>query len=148
LSERSFIAVNSERQRREGFEVEMRTIPVHNFSISAGATFTDATNRDTGKVLKNIPRYTYDVGLHFNDKKSFRVLLKGHYIWWNANSDLNARYTAMIWDLNLNKKILSRKGKNTEVFLTAHNIFNGSQFLQDVFRNPERWMEAGIRIKF
>ncbi|MFI5294293.1 MAG: TonB-dependent receptor plug domain-containing protein [Thermodesulfovibrionales bacterium] len=147
LSDGTFTAVNQGKQRRQGFEFELKTVPVYNVSISAGVAFTDATDRDTGEELLDVPRYTYDVGIHYNDNKSLRALLKGHYIWWNADSALNAQYNSIIWDFSLTKKVLSFGKRNAELFFTAHNIFNGSQYLVDAFKNPRRWVEAGLRLK-
>ena len=147
LGDGTFMDVNKDRQRRQGFEVELKTVPVYNIALSAGLAFTDATSRDTGEVLQNVPRYTYDVGVHYNDNKSFRALLKGHYIWWNEVSIANGQYNAMIWDLSLTKKVLSSAKVNAEFFFIAHNIFNGSQYDQDPFRNPRRWLEAGLRFR-
>lgn len=147
LNNGTFMAVNRDRQRRQGFEVELKTVPVYNIALSAGAAFTDATSRDTDEVLQDVPRYTYDVGVHYNDNKSFRALLKGHYIWWNEASIANGQYNAMIWDLSLTKKVLYSGKVNAEFFFIAHNIFNGSQYAQDPFRNPGRWVEAGLRFR-
>ena len=52
------------------------------------------------------------------------------------------------WDLNLNRKLYAGENASTEIFLTAHNLFNGSQYLAEDLTNPDRWVEAGIRIKF
>ena len=147
LSDGTFTAVNQEKQRREGFEFELKTVPVYNVSLSAGVAFTDATDRDTGEELQNVPRYTYDVGIHYNDNKSLRALLKGHYIWWNAEPLANGKYNSMVWDFSLTKKVLSSGKRNAELFFTAHNIFNGSQYVLDFFKNPRRWVEAGLRLK-
>lgn len=147
VSDGTFKAVNQGKQRREGFEFELKTVPVYNVSLSAGVAFTDATDRDTGEVVQDIPRYTYDVGIHYNDNKSLRVLLKGHYIWWNAEPTFNSSYNSMIWDFSLTKKVLSSGKRNAEIFFIAHNVFNGSQYLLDVFKNPRRWVEAGLRVK-
>jgi vitamin B12 transporter len=54
----------------------------------------------------------------------------------------------MIWDLNLGKKF-SLPGRSTaELFFTAHNLFNGSQYADSFFPNPRRWFEGGIRGTF
>ena len=34
------------------------------------------------------------------------------------------------------------------IFAGVRNIFNGSYYWIDVFENPERWAEAGLRIQF
>jgi len=140
--------VNKGKQRRQGFEIEAKTIPVYNTSLFGGFAFIDAKDRDTGERLLNVPRYTYDIGIQYNDNKSFRALLKGHYIWWNADPSFNGEYSSFIWDLNLIKKVYTTDRKTVELFLTAHNIFNGSQYVIDLFKNPRRWIEAGARLKF
>jgi vitamin B12 transporter len=147
LPDGTFTAVNKGKQRRQGLEIELKTVPVYNTSLIGGFAFIDAKDRDTGERLLNVPRYTYDIGIQYNDK-SFKVLLKGHYIWWNADPSFNGKYSSFIWDLNLIKKVYTTDKKTVELFLTAHNIFNGSQYTVDVFKNPRRWIEAGARLKF
>ncbi len=144
----SFTTVNGGKQRRQGCEVGIRTAPLYHTSLSAGLAFTDATDRDTGEVLKEVPRYTYDIGLTYNDNKTFSALLTGHYIWWNAYSDDLGKYNAFVWDLNIRKKAFSSRKVEAEFFVTGHNIFNGSQYAIDPFRNLSRWIEGGLRVKF
>jgi len=140
--------LNAGRQRRQGVEVELRTLPVWNTSFLAGYTYMDNRDRETGLRLTNFPTYTYDLGIDYNDNDTLRGALRGHYIWWNASADANARYTAMIWDLNLAKRFFERDGLNLEAFFTAHNIFNGAQYASGFFPNPRRWFEGGLRFKF
>lgn len=140
----NFTKINRDEIRRQGLEVELETMPVHNLSLNSGYIFQDVRNFTTAETIKNIPRSAWDIGLKYDDNKSIRGLLTGHYIWWNAESSFDGRYSSVIWDLNLSKRIR----KKTEVFLTAHNLFNGTQYLMGVFKNPERWLEAGARYKF
>ena len=63
-------------------------------------------------------------------------------------ADFMGKYSAFIWDLNLIKKIYTTDKRTLEIFLTAHNIFNGSQYLLEFSKNPRRWIEAGARLKF
>ncbi len=144
----NFTFVNKEKQRRQGIEVEIQTKPVYNTSVSAGFVFVDAKDGNTDERLPDIPRHTYDIGIQYNDNNSFKALLKGRYVWWNARSLYNGKYNSFIWDLNLMKRIYRNNKRDVELFLTAHNIFNGSQYLIDAFKNPQRWVEAGMRLKF
>ncbi|MCM2357747.1 MAG: TonB-dependent receptor [Geobacteraceae bacterium] len=144
----TFMSVNSGKQRRQGVELELKTLPLFNTSLLAGYTFVDAEDRETGERIADIPRYTYDVGLDYNDNDSFKGALRGHYIWWNASAEQNGRYNAMIWDLNLTRKVVSKGRMAVEAFFTARNIFNGSQYLNGFFTNPGRWFEGGLRVKF
>lgn len=143
-----FTAVNKKKQRRQGVELEIKTIPIYNTSLSAGYAFVDAKDRDIDEILLNVPRYTYDIGMQYNDKKSFKAVLKGHYIWWNAESDLKGKYNSFIWDLYLTKRMYGNDKKRVHVFLSAHNIFDGSQYLIGAFKNPGRWIEGGTRLNF
>jgi vitamin B12 transporter len=148
LPNEKFKAVNKEKQKRQGLEVEIKTIPVYNTSLSAGFAFVDAKNRDTGERLSGIPRYTYDIGVQYNDNKSFSALLNGHYIWWTPETFAEGEYDSFIWDFNLSKNIYENNDRLADFFFSAHNIFNGSQYFSKFFKNPQRWLEAGIKLKF
>ncbi len=135
--------INKGNQKRQGIEIEMKTLPVYNTILFAGATFIDISGSSTDLTM---PRYTYDLGLEYNDKKSLRAILKGHYIWWiNA---FDGDYNSFIFDLNVIKNIYKKEDHTLEAFLTAHNIFNASQYAVGDFKNPKRWIEGGLRYKF
>lgn len=144
----AFTAVNSGKQRRQGVEVELKTIPLYNTSLMAGLTFIDVRDLETDQQIRNFPRHTYDLGVDYNDSDSLRGALRGHYVWWNADASANAKYTAMIWDLNLARKLMEKDTTTSEVFFTAHNLFNGAQYLFGFFPNPRRWFEGGLRCRF
>ena len=142
------IIVNSDKIRRQGVEAEIRTVPVYNTSLSAGATFYDIKNLTTGEEIRSRGKYTYDIGLKYDNEKTFSALLKGHYLWWNADSAYQAEYTAFIFDMNLIKTLYQQKANKLEAFFTAHNIFNGLQDTVVFYKNARRWIEAGLRYKF
>ncbi len=133
-----------------GVEVELRTLPVWNTSLIAGYTYIDSRDRETGLRITGIPTYTYDLGIDYNDNEAWRGALRGHYIWWNAAAieNVTGMYKAMIWDLNLARKVTERGSAVVEVFFTAHNIFNGAQYATGFYPNPKRWFEGGLRCKF
>lgn len=143
-----FTKINEEKLRRQGMEIELKTVPVYHTILFAGAAFINTENLNTGEEVKNVPTNTYDIGLKYDDKKSFKAILKGHYIWWNYTADYQGKYDAFIFDFNLIKGLYKKNGHTFEVFLTAHNIFNGSQYWAGIYKNPERWVEAGMRYKF
>uniref|UniRef100_A0A831TZX5 TonB-dependent receptor n=1 Tax=Geobacter metallireducens TaxID=28232 RepID=A0A831TZX5_GEOME len=149
------IYVNLGKQYREGVEVEAKTIPLFNTTLSVGYTFIDAHGpfRDTTEQLvrgevPNIPRHTFDASISYDDRKLLRGGLVGRYVQWNAREDFNSRDSAMIWDLTGGIRVLSTSQVTGEVFVVAHNLFNGSQYLHSVLRNPGRWFEGGIRLNF
>jgi vitamin B12 transporter len=148
IDQNNLPAVNAGKQRRQGVEVEARTVPFFHTSLMAGYTFIDSRDRETGLRIPNVPRQTWDVGIDYDNSDILRGSLRGHYIWWNAQSEVNARYKAMIWDLNLSRRFMERGEISLEAFFTAHNIFNGSQYADSFFPNPRRWFEGGLRFRF
>jgi vitamin B12 transporter len=142
------IPVNRRKQRRQGGEAELRTVPFYSVSLLAGYAFIDARDRDTNLIIKGIPRQTVDLGLDYDDGKSLRGALRGHYIFWNGEPAQQSHDSAVIWDLNLAKKIVSRDSTQVELFFTAHNLFNGSQYSLGFFPNPRRWFEGGVKARF
>jgi len=143
------IYVNRGDIRRQGFEIEAETLPIHHVSLVAG--FASVNSKPPSeRGLQDI--YSCNVGFIYDDKSSFLVQLFGHYVWWDfdaiSKAQWDADYDDFIWDLNLNKKIFSRNKSAAKLFLTAHNLFNGSQYTFGDMRNPKRWLEAGIRINF
>jgi vitamin B12 transporter len=147
LPDGSFTVVNKGKQRRQGVEAEIRTMPVYNLSFLAGYAYVDARDRTTGEEVNGTPKYTFDVGIQFNDKKSFQCTLKGHYIRWHFNPPDTGSFNAMLWDLNLAKKVFTGDNKTVALFFTTHNIFNSAQY-SPPYRNPGRWFEGGIRFDF
>ncbi|MRR55647.1 MAG: TonB-dependent receptor [Deltaproteobacteria bacterium] len=150
LPDGKFIVINQGKQRRQGVEVEMKTMPILNTSLSIGYTFVDATDLETGMTIPLVARNIYDIGLQFDDRKSFTAFLKGRYIHWNGEPEDNGKYTAMIWDLHLAKKFFTFESElqAVEVFLSGHNLFNGAQYPAYPFRNTRRWFEGGVRFHF
>ncbi|WP_298435471.1 TonB-dependent receptor [Geobacter sp.] len=139
---------NQSKQRRQGVEVEVKTIPLYNTSLAAGYAYVDARNRDTDEQLFDVARHTFNLALQYDDRNGLRGTLTGHYIRWNAESINQAKFTPVIWDLNLAKRLFKGGGTDAEVFFTAHNLFNGSQYLIDSLKNPRRWFEGGVRFRF
>ncbi|MGD0884198.1 MAG: TonB-dependent receptor [Thermodesulfovibrionales bacterium] len=150
ISDQLYTVVNSERQRRQGFEIDFKTVPVYHFTLYGGTTFIDTTDRTTGQTEQDVPRYSYDFGLKYDDEQSFKALLTGHYIWWNSEGDYFGTYNAWLVDITLIKNLLKQKqGRRAlELFLSGHNLFNGTQRAEDISQTPNRWFEGGIRVKF
>ncbi len=137
-----------EKQLKQGVEVEGRTVPLFNTALAAGYTFIEAKKWGSGETLPNIPSQIVKLGLQYDDRHSLKGALFGRYVWWNAAPDLSGKYSAVIWDLNLSKRILNINDTSLEIFFAAHNIFNGAQYDNVVNKNPRRWVEGGVRCSF
>jgi len=139
------LVINNGDIRREGLELEAETVPMYNLSLLAGFAYVDlkpSNERGATGI------YTYNMGFRYDDRRSFKAQLFGHYVWWDLDAFAKADYDDFIWDLNLNRRIWAKEKAATELFLTAHNIFNGSQYTFGESKNPGRWLEAGIRVSF
>lgn len=137
----TFTTINAARQRREGFELELKTLPVYNTSLFAGVCYVTGKDLDTGEKISSVD-YTYDIGLRYSDEKSFTALLKGRYIHWNPAAYYSSRI-GFIMDMNLSKKIYIGEKRAMEVFLTGHNIFDAVQHSSMYYSMPNRWFEDG-----
>lgn len=142
------LSVNAGKQRRQGFELEMKTMSVYNMYLSGGTTYIFAKDRSTGEIIIGVPKYTYDMALNYDDKKSFRAVLKGRYIWWNMDASSEAKYSSFVVDISAAKKIYSYDRHSIEIFASAHNLFNGMQDTGVWYKTPRRWEEVGLRYKF
>jgi vitamin B12 transporter len=137
-----------QRQLKQGVELEVKTLPLLNTSLSAGYTFIDARDGDSGAILKGAPRHTVDVGIKYQDRHNFRALLNGRYVDWNSSPDQKGKYGDVIWDLHLAKKFQYSEHGSLELFFSIRNLLNGSQYLTDLYKNAGRWGEAGVRCNF
>jgi vitamin B12 transporter len=148
LSGKPFTYVNKGKQRRQGVEAEIKTMPLYNTSLMAGYAYVEAKDRNTGGEITGTPKYTFDVGIQYDDKKSFQATLKGHYVRWRIPPNEQGKFNALTWDLNLAKKVFTHENRTIGLFFTAHNIFNSAQFPIIYTRNPGRWFEGGVRFDF
>ena len=139
---------NGGKQRRQGFEIEFKTVPFYHFTLYGGAMFVDTEDITTDETVRDVPRYTYDLGVKYDDEKSFKALLTGHYIWWNSSEFMGGKYNSFVFDMSAAKSIFKQGSRSLEIFFAGHNIFNATQRRDSLFPNPQRWIEGGIRYKF
>jgi vitamin B12 transporter len=139
------LMINSGGSRRQGLELEARTLPLHHLSLLAGVSYVDISPaNDEGSEHM----YAYAIGLEYDNRNGLRAELFGRYTWWDADPLYKGSYDDFVWDLNLSKTIFSEKRTNGEIFLTAHNLFNGAHYQRSEHKNPETWVEVGIRFRF
>ncbi len=147
LDQTKGLFINQGKTRRQGIEIEAQTIPFYNFTCLAGFSYVHINSSEESDTEN---KYTYSLSIKYDDKKTFYAELFGGYTWWNIKDEtfMDSNYDTFIWDLNINKKLNFKRNLCPEIFLTAHNIFNGSQYVWEDIQNPRRWVEAGLRIRF
>ena len=142
-------------QDRQGFEIEARTTPFFNLSLTGGYTYLYAKNNDTGERLQtntqqSVPPHTVKLALNYDKSDlGLRGTLTGNYVWWNAADDTTAANAGMIWNLHLNWKVKPKSELSPELFFSGHNLFNGVQTTDTtLYKNAGRWFEGGVRVNF
>ncbi|MDH4232944.1 MAG: TonB-dependent receptor, partial [Nitrospirota bacterium] len=89
--------------------------------------------------------------LRYTDKRIGNLTLFGQYLWLGrlqSSQSWSPRYDDMLWDLHYNKDIFVTEKSRTNFFFSVRNLFNGANYDDNGFLNPERWIEAGLRISF
>lgn len=134
-----------QRQLKQGGELELRTVPFFDTSLSAGYTFIHATDGDSGAVLDSIPKHTLKLALRYRDSANLQGELIGHYIDWNSPT---GKYGPILWDLHLSKTFEYAEYGSVELFGSLRNMFDGKQYLTSFYKNAGRWAEVGVRCHF
>ncbi len=133
-----------------GFEGEIRTQEFLNTSLRAGYNYVDAhwDFDNSPNIVPNVPTNTVHLGALYDDHKYFKALMNGRHIFWNAEPFRNGSYRGLIWDLHVNATPFTGDFKGLEFFGSIRNMFNGSQFMDEIFPNSGRRYEAGVRFRF
>ncbi len=136
--------------RLNGFEIEAKTIEYHGLSLTGNLTIVTEDSMGDGTTNReNDETYTGNLILSYrNADYDFRAEFVGHYYWMNAeikneepDHDDFLCDVLLAWDLSL--PVLSG-----ELYIKGHNIFNGNQYWDYEYSNPERWFEAGFVVKY
>jgi len=141
------ITINQGHERLEGLDIELRTAPLYHVSLRTGASFIRAEDRETGQKIENVPQKTFDAGLQYDDG-SLNALIIGHYIYWNSAAAAEGKYDRFVVDFHVNRKIVVSEQQELHAFVDIHNIFDAEQYRYSMYKNPERWFEAGLRYAF
>lgn len=147
LPDGTFTQINKSKIRREGIEVEARTEPIYNTTLSLGYTYNNVTDRETGRRIAWSPKFSIDGGLFYRTL-SFRALLRGHFIKWAADEYFTGKNGKTVFDLTLEKTVLRKSGMKADLFFSVHNIFDTPQYLVSVQPNAGRWIEGGLKVVF
>jgi len=143
-----FTTVNQDRQRREGISLEWRTAAWHDWTFFGGATFVRAEDLGTGEPVRAVPNEEYQASLEYDDRSSLRALVQGHYYREHGIIDGGARYSNMLVDAHLRRRVLLRGAWGLELFASVHNLFDGDLTWAAIYPTPGRWVEAGASVTF
>lgn len=140
-------------QIRQGFELEVKTVPLYGLSSGLGYTYIDTYDHVNGTPVYGSPTNSLKLTVNYDNKRSgTTATLFGNYVWWNQSADSTTAgppyYRPIIWDLHLSQKLLPNSEFSPEFFFSGHNLFNGSQYSESLYKNAHRWIEGGVRFRF
>lgn len=146
--------VNGGDVTRQGYELEAESVPFYNLSLKLGHAYahTKADAIPDDRAANNWDTYSWLVGIKYDDRRSFSMLLSGNYVWWDFAPTMPAYadpyYDTFIWDLTATKKFRTSDKTTLESFLTIHNLFSGDRYTSSLYPNPGRWVEGGLKFRF
>jgi vitamin B12 transporter len=135
--------------KRDGVEFHIETVPYYYVSLETGGSYFHKRSYledEEGDVSEDV--YVYNVTVIYDNKKYVLARLDGQYIWWDRDDSATREYGTFIWDLNLIRNMYSSDNYDAELFFTMHNITNASLYTLGDRKNPRRWLEAGVRLRF
>ncbi len=141
---------NAGEIRLTGFELEAKTDSFYGFGLTGNFTYVDEESKDT-ETNYRMDDKSYVGNLIFsylNQTYGLRAELAGHYIRYTDR----LRYElpedgSFLWDLLLAKNF-TVSSIDGELYLKGYNIFNGDQYWDVYYANPDSWVEIGLVIKF
>lgn len=136
-------------QTNRGAEIEARTIPVLNTSLSAGIVYCDAKNDTTGDRAQYIPRTTAKFAAHYDSVRTgLKGTLTGAYVNWPSTAGNQVTDSSVIWHLHMSWLTIPSREASPELFFSVRNLFNGGQYIDNFRPSAPRWVEVGLRFKF
>jgi vitamin B12 transporter len=136
--------------RWNGVELEAKTLEFHGLRLTTNFTFvTEDSKGDGATDRENDETYTANIIVDYtNHEHDWRAELAGHYYWMNSSvKNEKPHYDDFLWDALLSKDLILT-AVPVEIYVKAHNLFNASQYFDYEYPNPNRWVEAGIMVRF
>ncbi len=144
--------ISTGKAERQGFELEAETAKWHDLSLTANHTYThtdyyDSITNWNGDVFENDVEQMSNLICKY-DSPFIQGRLGGHYVWLDQrHADDSGKYSTIIWDLTVTKPLVFRE-LTYDLFFVAHNLFDGSQYYDETYKNAGRWLELGITLHF
>lgn len=129
---------------REGYEVEVKTLPVLDTTLGLGYTYTHIFNTDTGADIKELPKHQLLLSANYKNTYGTDASLFGRYTNWNGTSS----HDQFVWDFLLTQKIYGWKTGNANLTFSVLNFTNANQQTSNAFPNQPLRVNAGFRVNF
>ncbi|WP_339136644.1 MAG: TonB-dependent receptor [Candidatus Electrothrix sp. GW3-4] len=132
-----------------GFEIEAKTADYHGLSLTGNFTYVKEKSKATSTTWEDDETSIANLIFSYrNTTYGLRTEMAGHY-YRMTDYVINEKpeHSTVLWDLLIAKDldILSPGG---EIYLKGRNVFNGDQYFDIDYSNPQQWIEAGLTFKF
>jgi len=128
---------------REGFEIEVKTLPLLNTTFGLGYTYAHIFNTDFGTDIQGLPRHHLILSANYRAHGT-DASLYARYINWNSPSARDQ----VVWDFLLSQRLFAWETGNANLTFNALNITNASQQSSPLFTNPPLRVNAGFNVNF
>ncbi len=138
---------NIDKVTRQGVEGNIRTIFDFGLTLALGGSFIDVKDEETDEVIQDIPRRLYNVSASYTREWVTHSLV-GKYVYHNS-SHPETRDEVFVFDYLIRVQLpeSDRIGK-LSLFGAVHNLTNTSYIYREVYPQPDRWIEAGVRLEY
>ncbi len=139
--------INVNRATRRGVEGEIRADFDFGLALSFNGSYVDVRDKDTDDVIEDIPRTQFNATALYTHKWSTHTLV-GKYVDHNSSyPETKDRVFVFDYLLKAELPFPERYGKYT-LFAAVHNLFDSDYLYRDVWPQPGRWFEAGVRLMY
>ncbi len=137
---------NIAKATRRGIEARIYTTFDFGLALSMGGSFIDVRD-DDGDDIKDIPTTLYDVSANYTFQGVSQTLV-GKYVCMNsAHPETRDRVFIFDYLFKAQLPLPDRYGK-ISLFGAVYNLFNSTHLFRFFLPQPDRWMEAGVKIEF
>lgn len=137
---------NIDEVTRRGVETVLRAGFDFGLSLSFSASFTHVEDDSTGRAIKDIPTVLYRVSAAYTYKWMTNALF-GNYVDHNSSYP-ETKDRVFVFDYRFDARLPEFAPVRPDIFCTVYNIFNTKYLYRDVWPQPDRWAEAGVRFEF
>lgn len=138
---------NIDNVTRQGVEGSIRATFDFGLTLAFGGSFIDVKDDETGEVIQDIPRRLYNVSASYTGEWMTHSVV-GKYVYHNSSYP-ETRDKVFVFDylMKVRPPVSDRYGK-LSIFGAVHNLTNTSYIYREVFPQPGRWVEAGVRLEY
>ncbi|MBN1842242.1 MAG: TonB-dependent receptor, partial [Deltaproteobacteria bacterium] len=138
---------NIDKVTRQGVEGNIRATFDFGLTLAFGGSFIDVKDEETDEVIQDIPRRLYNVSASYTGEWMTHSLV-GKYVYHNSSYP-ETRDEVFVFDYLIKIRLpeSDRYGK-LSLFGAGHNLTNTSYIYREVYPQPDRWIEAGVRLEY